>query len=72
MQKETKYYSNAEDTAVKKKLIDYYDKPSTHHSTLDGPNNSLLNQLQDAIESYRPAFKNIPPRPKLEYLTTNL
>jgi hypothetical protein len=74
LQKESKYYSNADDTGIKKRLIDYYDQPpsSTHHSTMDRPNNSLLNQLQDAIQSYRPAFKDISPRPKLEYLTTNL
>lgn len=74
LQKESKYYSNAEDTAIKKKLIDYYDQPpsSTHHSTMDRPNNSLLDQLQDAIQSYRPVFKDIPTRPKLEYLITNL
>lgn len=33
LQKETKYYSNNDDTAIKKRLIDHYDPvPSTHDS----------------------------------------
>ena len=72
LQKESKYYSNNDDTAIKKRLIDHYDPvPSTQHSNFDNTSASLLNQLHDSIQSYRPSFKDPLPKRKPNYLSTN-
>jgi hypothetical protein len=73
LQKESKYYSNNDDTAIKKKLFEHYDQvPSTQNSNVDNASTSLLNQLHDAIQSYRPSFKDALPKRKPNYLSTNL
>jgi hypothetical protein len=71
LQKESKYYSN-DDGTIKKRLIDLYEKvPSTHDSNLECKNGTMLNQLHDAIESYRPVFRDAPPKKKLNYTPFN-
>lgn len=72
LQKESKYYSNYDDTAIKKKLVDHYDQmPSTHDSNFDNTSATLLNQLQGAIQSYRPVFKDSLSKKKLNFESTN-
>jgi hypothetical protein len=72
-QKESKYYSTNDDTAIKKKLFDQEEKvTSTNYSHAENPNGSLLNQLSDAIQSYRPVFKDPLLKRRPNYQTTDL
>lgn len=72
LQKQNKYYSSHDESTIKKRLIDHYDKGSSTHQSAQNYNGSLINQLQEAVQSYRPVFKEPTVKKRPNYAPLNL